>query len=236
MMDHELVEKIHSIYEKHLKDDPEFQKFYNAVDVGEGRSGHKHERKFEAPSVTAEAEQTQEKKPQVEKERTIGDMINSPKNQEEMVISAASKSGLLNPKELEDAGKEKATGANVNKFVDKLEQRAMERSQLRELDEFKKEKESQAKEKEAKPEPKPEKKIEPMALGEETSVTNEITKSIKDKTLGNALKEAAEAFQHAGVSSENAASKPEITPDMKGAREAKASREAESQSNLPPRK
>ncbi len=239
-MDHELVEKIHSIYTNHLKDDPEFQKFYNAVDVGEGRSGYKHERKFESPSVTAEAEQTQEKKPQVEKERTIGDMINSPKNQEEMIISAASKSGLLNPKELEDAGKEKATGANVNKFVDKLEQRAMERNQLRELDEHKKEKEAGAKEQqhqeEKKQASKPVEKQKPMALGEETSVTNEITKSIKDKTLGNALKEAAEAFQHAGASSEKTASKPEITPDMKGAREAKASREAESQSNLPPRK
>ncbi len=236
-MDQEIVDKIQSIYENYLKNDPDFQKFYVAVAEGEGRSGHKHERKFEAPSVTAEAEQTTEQKPKVEKERTIGDMINAPKNQEEMIISAAAKSGLMNPKELEDVGKEKATGANINKFVDKLEQRAMERNQMRELDEHKKDRNAAEKEKEQQEEKKqafkPVEKPKPMALGEETSVTNEITKSIKDRSLEKALRAAAEALQHAGVHSEKSGDvKSQSTPVTE---EAKQRKEKEAEKKLPPR-
>jgi hypothetical protein len=109
-MDQELRDKIKNIYEDFLRDEPLFEKSFAQV------------------KLTLEAEQTQEKKPVVEKERTIGDMINLPRDEDEMKIAAAAKSGLLNPSELEQAGKQKADAGNVNKLVDALENRAMERS------------------------------------------------------------------------------------------------------------
>ena len=109
-MDQELRDRIKIIYEYFLRDEPLFEKSFAQV------------------KLTLEAEQTQEKKPAVEKERTIGDMINLPRDEDEMKIAAAAKSGLLNPSELEHAGKQKADAGNVNKLVDALENRAMERS------------------------------------------------------------------------------------------------------------
>ncbi len=172
-------------------------------------------------------EQSAENKPQTEKERTIGDIINSPKNQEEMLISAAAKSGVMNQKELEDAGKEKATGANVNKLIGKLEQKGVELNQLRELFEHRKEKEA-ANEKqqseEKKQDTKPLEKIKPMALGEETSVLNEMSK---------ALREAAEALKHSGAHSEKSGDvKSQSTPITE---EAKQRKEKEAEKKLPPR-
>lgn len=226
-MDEDLKEKIQDIYDKYLKDDPNFQKFYSnykmhearqsdhGADAGLTRSIDGHQKKFEAPSVTAEAAQTQEKKPEVvkEKERTIGDIINTPRNQDELVISAAAKSGLLNEKEIKDVGKEKATSTNLNKLVTQLEERAIAVALVRDLQKHydaqmkeanKKEAAAQAKEHKAE-----EKKEKPKKIEREFGVTEAVTKSIREKEV---LGDAIDTLKKSGVSTEKSSDGPMSTP------------------------
>jgi hypothetical protein len=195
-MDQALRDKIKNIYEDFLRDEPLFEKSFAQV------------------KLTVEAEQTQGKNQVVEKDRTIGDMINLPRDQDEMKIAAAAKSGLLNPSELERAGKQKADATNVNNLVDVLENRAAERSRDIDLPKLREEKLKEAAKEEAAQQAKDKEEAQKKPRDGFYGVLKEMQEKMSEKPeqdkvvdkdqkkLPPELQEVAEAFKRAGAHSE----------------------------------
>jgi hypothetical protein len=226
-MDQELRDKIKNIYEDFLRDEPLFEKSFAQV------------------KLTLEAEQTQEKKPVVEKERTIGDMINLPRDEDEMKIAAAAKSGLLNPSELEQAGKQKADAGNVNKLVDVLENRAIERSRDIDLPKLREEIAKEAAKAEAAQQAKDKEESKQKPKDGYYGVLKEMQKNMSEKPaqekvvdkdqkkLPPELQEAIKGFSRAGAHIEKIGEMK--SPSTPITEEAKQRKEKEAEKKLPPR-
>jgi len=139
-VDSELSSRIQKIYNDYLKDDPTFQKFYANVhsnrqeQIRQGSPDIKHE--LSSPEFTLEAQQNidLEHIKEVEKTRTIADVIKAPRNIDEEIVSAAVQSGLVNRSETQEIEGNEANLGNMKGLLDILEQRAMSLVQHKELE------------------------------------------------------------------------------------------------------
>jgi hypothetical protein len=136
-MDDKTREKVEEIYNNFLKDDPNFQRFYQSVSHSnqeysrgpELRRGTQNQAiRPDEVKVTPEAQKfaTKDVQPtvKVEKERSLYDLIMSPRDREEQIISAAARSGLVTQADEKDLKSHEASVSNVKAFVTVIGQRA----------------------------------------------------------------------------------------------------------------
>lgn len=198
MMDENTKQKVYQIYNEYLKDDPNFQRFYQNIssnynqqsgDPSKIRRGSHDEKKvLESSDVTLEAEQTEsqeiEQEKKVEKKRTLYDVVMAPKNQEEHIISTAALSGLVNQSDEKDLKSHEASTINMKGFVDVLNQRAQIVHGMKVLE---REKREQAKEAiEAKESQQEKKETHGVMPSFEYGVMEEIQKSLRDAMIKDA--------------------------------------------------